>query len=663
MNNSRAIVVIICVVVFFFALIFKLFDIQIIKSEELKYYAERQQMKLEKIAPERGLIYDSDEVLLAYNKNDVSFYLDLRMASKDDRRKIAEKFSSVFGKSRHYYLKLMNQTPKTICIEKKAPGEKALLLKNFKAAGLFLREDPTRVYHYKNLASHVLGYSGQNYSGVNGIERSFNDLLKGEEGIRLVERNAVGDVITYSEEETREAVPGDNIYLTIKRSFQNALEEELEKGISEFDASSAIGIMMNPNTGEILALANINDYDPNTYWDFSDEARRNKTVTDTYEPGSTFKSFTLAVLLDQKLCNESEIVNVENGNYKFRNANISDTHKFERLTVKGVFEQSSNIGIAKLSQRIEDELFYKYLRGFGFGNYTTLNLPGEVKGNLKKPTEWSGLTKAFISFGYEISVTPIQLVTAYSAIVNGGILYKPQIVKKITNAHGDIVINSESKEVRRVISEKTSERMRSLLKSVVDNGTGKRAKLDYVSVGGKTGTSKKIVDGKYSSNYNSSFVGFFPAENPQVVCLILVNSPNVGKYGGLVAAPIFKKVAGRLIELEPDLIGIPKELPMTNEDYDFVSTSNYSGDNHLSSIVKKPEEIQKFSSKTTVMPQLKDYSLRDAIMILTRLEMKYKVRGSGVVVSQSILPGNKIIKGSTCVLECKEVTVPGTIVY
>ena len=663
MNNSRALVVIIGIIVFFFALLFKLFDVQIIKSDELKYYAERQQTKLEKVEPERGLIYDRDDVLLAYNKNDVSFFLDLRMADKADRQKIAEKFSSVFGKSKSYYLKLMNQNPKTFCIEKKAPGEKALLLKNFKADGLFSVEDPTRVYHYKNLASHILGFTDQkDYAGVNGIEKSFNDLLKGEEGVRLVERNAVGDVMTFSENETREAVPGNNIYLTIKRSFQSVLEEELQKGISDFDASSGVGIIMNPNTGEILALANINDYDPNNYWDFSDDARRNRSITDTYEPGSTFKSFTMATLLDQNLCKETETINVENGRYRFKNANISDTHSFENLTVRGIIEQSSNVGISKLSQRIDDELFYKYLRGFGFGNYTAINLPGEVKGTLKKPNEWSGITKAFMSFGYEISVTPIQLATAYSAIVNGGILYKPLIVKKITNENGEVVVNNESKEVRRVISEKTSERMKSLLKGVVDNGTGKLAQLDNVSVGGKTGTSQRLVEGKYTRNYNSSFVGFFPVENPQVVCLILLNSPNVGKYGGLVAAPIFKKVATRLIELEPGLIGKPEDLPV-KKDYDFVSTSNHPDEDNVSTTVKKPEEIQKYNSKTKVMPELKDYSLRDAIMILTRLDMKYKVNGSGVVVSQSISPGDKIVKGSTCSIECKEITVPGTVVY
>jgi cell division protein FtsI/penicillin-binding protein 2 len=638
----------------------------VVRSEELRYFAERQQMKVEKIMPDRGVIYDRDGVLLVYNRNDVSFYLDLRMVSKEDKKKIAEKFSSVFGKSYDHYMKIMSQAPKTICLEKKAPAEKTFLLKDFKITGLFNREDPTRVYHYNSLASHLVGYLNEEYSGVNGVEKSFNNHLKGEEGIRLVERNAIGDVITFSEEETRPALTGDNLYLTIKRSFQNILEEELKNGIKEYNAISAVGIIMNPNNGEILALANMDDYNPNMFWKFSDQDRRNKSVTDIYEPGSTFKTFSLAALFDQELCDESELVNVENGSYRFRTANIHDTHKHDWLTVKGVFEESSNIGFSKLSQRIDDDVFFKYLRGFGFGSYSTLNLPGEVKGTLKKPTSWSKLTKAFISFGYEISVTPVQLAAAFSAVVNGGILYKPQVIKNVTDSKGELITAIEKKEIRRVISEETSGRMKNLLKGVVEKGTGKLAKLDYVSIGGKTGTSKKIVNGKYTSNYFSSFVGFFPVENPQIVCLILVNDPQEGKYGGRVAAPVFKNVAERLIEMQPSLIGSPERIQPEEEDYDFVYTKKSEVEkNNIVPVIhqNKTVPIKSIEIKKNIMPDLKYVSLRDAITILTNIGLKYKINGSGRVISQSILPGQKIINGNSCVLDCEEIAISGTVVY
>jgi cell division protein FtsI/penicillin-binding protein 2 len=233
MNSKRAIIIIIGIFLFFILLIAKLFDIQVVRSDELKYLAERQQTGIETINAERGLIYDRNEALLVYNRNDISFYLDLRMADNKDRKKIADKFSSVFGQSRSYYLSLMKGKGKTICLKKKVPGEKALLLKNFKADGLFHKEDPTRMYHYRNLASHVLGYLNQDYNGVSGIEKTCDEILQGDQGIRLVERNAVGDITTVAEEETKPSVPGDNIYLTIVKSYQAILEEELKKGLEE----------------------------------------------------------------------------------------------------------------------------------------------------------------------------------------------------------------------------------------------------------------------------------------------------------------------------------------------------------------------------------------------------------------------------------------------
>ncbi len=662
MNRARALVIIIFVFIFFGALVFKLFDIQIVKSEELKYFAERQQTKVEKILPERGVIYDRDGVLLVYNKNDVSYYLDLRMVTDAGKKTIAEKFSSITGKSKKHYLQLMNDKSKTICLEKKISGEKSFLLKNFKVTGLFSREDPTRVYHYNSLASHLLGYLNEEYKGVNGIEKSLNSDLTGEEGIRLVERDAIGDIITFSEEETKPALPGNNIYLTIKRTFQSVLEEELKKGVKEFNALSGVGIIMNPNNGEILSLANINDYDPNEFWEFSDVERRNKALTDTYEPGSTFKTFSIASLIDQGLCKESEIINTENGTYRFKTANIHDTHRFNSLTVKGIFQESSNIGVVKLSQRINDDLLYKYLRGFGFGSYTTLNLPGEVNGNLKKPNEWSGLTKAFISHGYEVAVTPLQLASAFSSVINGGILYRPMIVKNITYANGELINSFERTEIRRVISTETSERMKSLLKNVVDNGTGELAKLDYVTVGGKTGTSKKLVNGKYTSDYYSSFIGFFPVENPQVVCLILLNAPQEGRYGGKAAAPVFKRVIERLIELEPSLAGYPEEIIDEKNNYKYSENTDQE-ENKIVPVMSKTVPIQDIHIKKNTMPDLTNVSLRDAIHVLTQLGLRYKIDGSGKIISQSINAGERITEGQYCLLKCKEIRVSGTVIY
>jgi cell division protein FtsI (penicillin-binding protein 3) len=665
MNNSRAIILIVLIFLFFIALVIKLVDIQIVRSEELKYYAQRQQTELEKVDADRGLIYDRNNVLLAYNRNDYSFYLDLRMVKKSGKEKIADKFSKVFGRSKDYYYNIMKDSGKTICLEKKAASEKAFQLTNFKINGLFYKEDPTRVYHYGDLGSHILGFVDNDEQGVNGIEKSFDKQLSGEAGTRLVERDAVGDMITISEEETKPAIPGDNLVLTINKTYQAILEEELKNGLAEYGGTSAVGIIMEPNTGEILALANMNDYDPNDYWNYTDDQRRDRAITDTYEPGSTFKGISMSALLDQNLVNENQKVFVENGKYRFKNVSIYDTHEHAWLTAKGVIEESSNIGMTKLIQNIDDDLFYKYVRAFGFGNFTSIDLPGEVKGKLKIPNEWSAVTKAFMSFGYEIAVTPIQMITAYSAIINGGILYQPEIVKKVIAHDGNVVKENQPNEVRRVISAKTSAEMRNIFVGVVENGTGKNAKINYVNVGGKTGTSQKLIEGSYSkSDYNSSFIGFFPAEDPKIICLVLVNSPEKGKYGGQVAAPIFKNIAQRIVNTDVNYFeGKPEEQPDNSK---VLFTSNTKKNKRdifpaKQSIKILTNDLNTFSKNE--MPDLSNYSLRDGIKILTQLGIKYKVNGSGVIISQSIKAGQKIAKGLICNIDCKEVQINGATVY
>ncbi len=666
MNNKRAFWVIIFIFIFFGLLVVKLFDIQIIRSEELKYYAKRQQTVIETVHAERGLIYDRNNVLLAYNRNDVSFYLDTRMVSEQNKKKIAQKFSTVFGESYEHYYNLIKSSNKTICLEKKAPAEKADLLKNYKTNGLFDSEDPTRVYYYKNLASYVLGYVDDNYHGVDGIGKTYDAVLAGQDGSMVVFRDAIGDMITVADQETKPAIPGINLVLTIDKTYQQILEDELNAGVKKYEGRSGVGIIMDPNTGEILALANSGGYDPNEYWAYSDTARRDRAVTDTYEPGSTFKSISMAALLDQNLVNENQKVYAENGVYKFENVNITDAHKLGWITAQQVIEESSNIGMSKLIVNIDDNTLYKYVRSFGFGTYTSIDLPGEVKGLLRKPNVWTPVSKAFLSFGYGISVTPIQLITAYCALVNGGTLYQPELVLRELNHDGKIISESSPIKVRKVISDETSSRIRNLLVDVVKEGTGTNAQLNNVVIGGKTGTSQKLIDGHYSKeDYNSSFVGFFPANNPKIVCLILVNSPKDGRYGGLVAAPIFKNIASRIINLNPNNFENSSPALPERKSYNATYASNSKSNDSSKYIFNNINNQQAAPAviKPGSMPDLKQYSLRDAIVTLSKLGLKYKVNGSGVVVDQSILPGSNIHKGQYCQLDCKEQNLIGATVY
>jgi cell division protein FtsI/penicillin-binding protein 2 len=638
--------------------VIKLVDIQILHAEEYSFYAQRQQTGLEKIEAERGLIYDRNNVLLVYNRADVSFYVDLRMIKQKNKNEIAQIFARKFKKSKNYYLNLMKGSKKTICIEKKASTEIAASLKNIKSSGFFYKEEPTRVFHYDNLASHILGYLDNEDKGVMGVSEYFEDALNGEDGSRIVQKNAVGEIVTVDEDEINPAISGDNIYLTIDKSFQFILEDELRNGIEEYGAVSGTGIIMDPNTGEVLALANIDDFNPNEYWKYNDFQRRNRAITDTYEPGSTFKSFTIASLIDQKLCRLNERLNLENGKYKYQTVNIRDTHPFKSLNVVEIIEQSSNIGVVKLVQRIDDEKYFKYLRGFGFGNSTSLTLPGETPGKLRKPNDWSKVSKAYLSFGYELSVTPIQMLAGYCALINGGVLYEPQLVQRQLSKDGSLVYEFSPKEIRRVISSETSDVMRDLLSGVVKNGTGVKAFSELISVGGKTGTSQKLVDGTYSKqHYNSSFIGFFPVENPQIVCLILLNSPDQGKYGGLVAAPIFKNITERIVQndiekfqqyINPDLM---KNLKFAEDN----SGSNYQNKTQIKPISVKEVKL----SSNNKMPDLINCQVKDAINALIKLGIKYKIKGTGIITSQSISPGKKLNGREVCIIECSEYQVRG----
>ena len=669
MINSRALLVIALILILFTILTVKLVEIQIIKSEELTYYAKKQQTKLETIPAERGVIYDRNNTLLVYNRNDVSVYLDLRMIPKNRKNTLAEKLSSTFGRSKSYYKKLMNQSGKTIRIKKSVNREKAFrLINDINLSALFTVEKPTRVYQYGSLASHILGYVNNDFVGVNGIAKAFEEDLKGDDGALIVERDVRGRIITtIQNNEVRTAIPGYNLNLTIDINYQAILEDELKRGNKFYKGESATGIIMDPNTGEILALANVDDYDPNYYWKFSDSQRKNKAITDTYEPGSTLKAITLAALLDMGKCSENELVNVENGKYKFRNTYIRDTHKNNYLTVSGILEESSNIGISKLIQRLDDDTYYKYLRGFGFGTYTSVTLPGEVKGILKKPNQWSKLTKTFMSFGYGVSVTPLQLIMAYSAIVNGGILYEPHILKSATDKSTVVKYESSPVAVRRVISKETSTRVKKILRRAVKNGTGHLADLEEISVGGKTGTSQQIISGKYSrQKYHASFIGFFPADNPQLVCLVIVNSPQTEKYGGKVAAPIFKKIAERIINTDlKNFQQREKYIESKTVDEHILKTIS-DNDNKKkiinASYVQENNELKK-NYDNNLMPDLKGRTVREALISLNLLGLKYDIRGSGIVVSQSINPGIRIKQNQVCRLKFSEAIIKGANIY
>jgi len=659
MAGKRLLAVIIVLLAVLCIIAVKLIKIQIVDHDNLAFLADRQQNRFENVQAERGVIKDRSGVVLSYTKDDISFTVDTRMAKGKTIDKISSKFSQVFGREESYYENLINENTKNIYLEKKADHEKALMLKDFVADGLKKVYDYTRVYPYGSLAAHALGYVDELCRGVYGVEKSFNEELTGKDGMLAIRRDVLGKMVTVNEDETVQSSSGNNVVLTIDRAYQQILEKELKNGLAKFGGASALGIIMNPDTSEILAMANNPTFDPNDFSRYSDEERRNRIITDPYEPGSTFKAFTMAIFLDNGVAKESEIINTENGVWKIQNAVITDAHKTSKLTVKEVLEYSSNIGMAKLSDRLDKKTFYKYLRDFGFGSATSVELPGEAKGMLKLPDAFSLNSKKYISFGYETMVTPIQLITAFCALINGGTMLQPILVSKVTDQQGNIIKENKPVQLRRVLKESTSAKIKEFMVSVVENGTGKNARLENVLVGGKTGSARKLVNNKYSKeHHSSSFIGFFPADKPKIACLILVNSPEVGKDGGLVAAPIFQQVASQIIELDPSTAPDKSNILRKNEKIGswLASISNEGGGIEYMDIPEKGNtEVKKTkpASGRNIMPDLKNKSLREAVAFFNETGLHYKVIGTGAVVSQSIDAGTVYKKEDICLIKCE----------
>jgi cell division protein FtsI (penicillin-binding protein 3) len=653
MNNDRLLFLAGLAIAISLALVGRLYYIQVIEHKELLYQAQRQQVGVEPIPSERGVIYDRNMTVLSYSKPYTAFYVSVKLAKKfgtDD--KIAKAFSKVTKKSAEYYKSLMASSDGRVLIER-ATSDTALQLKAVKFDGLVSEEEPQRIYPYNSVAAHVLGYTDKKtFHGIDGIEKEYDSLLQGVSGKRVILRDPLGNMIASVEDQTVQARPGYNVVLTIDKNIQEALEEELEKTMNESEGSYAMGIVMNPQTGEILAMANMRNFNPNNYGAAGDFERRNHAISDNYDPGSTFKAISISALLEKNLVQENEEVNTENGIYRVtKDFKITDAEPERMLTVEDVFAHSSNIGMAKLSVRIDKDELYKHIRAMGFGNETQIELPAEAHGLLLNPAMWQPARKMTIAYGYGISVTPIQLITAYSALINGGILNQPHVVKRVVTSTGEIVKENQTTPIRRVVSENTSNRMKKLFVRVIEHGTGDLARIPGMEVGGKTGTARMYEKAEYSKeNYNASFIGFFPVGKPKYICLAVVNSPRNSIYGGKVSSPIFRRVAERIIKMDPEMQSLrhPQEQIAGQAPSQEKQSIQYPVQSNVPMAPVKTVESMQLNTK--VMPDLRGLSIRDAIYAAERLKLRLRLNGHGKVKNQSITPGQRISAGEECTI-------------
>lgn len=551
--NGRLYVVLAFFLIGFAAVIGKLFKVQVVDHDELAEQAANQYRTQILIPARRGVIRDRNGIILASNAFVVKFAVDPKEIK--DKDKLAGKFAKVFGKPKAHYLELFNDPARRyIVVERDVPQEVAASFDGVKERGLLREIEQRRHYAFDERASHIVGFSSKDGRGLTGVEMFADKLLRGADGYAIMQRDGRGGLRPDVDYDEQPASNGDDITLTIDERIQLRAEAALRKGVERANAMAGTAIVLNPRTGEILALANMPDFNPNNFFSASNDMLRNRAITDAFEPGSTMKVLTAAIALEEKAFVPTDKLDAGNGTWAIEGgAKIKDTHPYGVLTFRQALEKSSNVCFAKISDKLDRRRFYKYMRDFGFGVLTGVDLPGEVKGNFHKPERWGVNSKRYVSFGYEMTATPIQLAAAYSAVANDGVMMKPYLIARHANAKGESV-EIKPQELRRIVSVETARTLRGIMHGVVDSGTGTSTHIKGVAIAGKTGTAQQLVGGHYSKeHYTSSFIGFFPADNPEYEILVILRSPRNGYYGGAVSGPIFREIAIGILDMNGKL--------------------------------------------------------------------------------------------------------------
>jgi cell division protein FtsI (penicillin-binding protein 3) len=539
--------------VLFIALGSRAFQLQILSGKELKGLANRQHTQTLLLPPERGIIFDRNGEKLAATIMADSVCADPSKIEKPGE--VADILASILHTDRAAIQKKLSGAKNFCWVARRIAPEQASAVQDMGIEGIFIIKEPKRFYPNGELAGHLIGFVGLDATGLEGLELKYDKYLKGAPEKLLWTRDAKGKRL-YPRVEKPEAAPKENynLVLTIDNRIQHLVESHLKTAVKAKGAKGGFAIVMDPRTGEILALANEMGFDPNNFSAVNPALGKNKAITDSFDPGSTFKPFLAAAALEEGVVKETDMFNCENGNYAVADRVIHEANHghHKSLAFRDILKYSSNIGSVKVAEKLGKEKFYQYIRKFGFGAKTGIDLPGEVSGILRPVENWTRVDAATIAFGQGISVTAIQLITALSAVANQGVMMKPFIVRGLMDRQGKLVQAYRPTPVRRVVSAETSKRLTAILTDVVgaEDGTGKHARIANVAVAGKTGTSQKFDFARrvYSSErVKTSFMGFFPAENPQVAILVILDEPQRDKWGGVAAAPVFRNIGEQLL--------------------------------------------------------------------------------------------------------------------
>ncbi len=529
----------------FILVVYQLIQLCVIRRFSLLEQAEKQQNLKIEIPAFRGTILDRHGKELATSLKVPSIYAIPRLLSEEEKKQLAESLSKILSVKEALILKRLKKDKSFVWLKRRVSFEEAEKIRNFGNPAVALLEEYKRFYPQGDLLSHVLGFVNVDNRGMEGIEKALNRELEGQPGRRYTKRDALGREVKAFEVKSVPAINGKRVYLTIDQYLQYVTERALDRAYKTWHAKGAAAVMMEARTGRILAMANRPAYDPNKPGESLAESRRNRVVTDMYEPGSIFKVVAFSGVINEGKAKLEDKFFCENGHYHYYGGRIlHDAHPYGTLTLPEILIKSSNIGSVKVAALLDQNTFFHYIQSFGFGQLTGIDMPGEAGGVIRPPAEWSKTSPYNIPIGHEVSVTLLQMARAFAVIANGGELVTPYVISKIEDDAGVTLYEKKPVIRARAIREETAHTLRDMMVQVVEVGTGTKARIEGVPVAGKTGTAQKVLPGGrgYSHDkFMSSFIGFAPADDAKVVMAVMLDDPHPSYYGGTVAAPVFKE--------------------------------------------------------------------------------------------------------------------------
>ncbi len=537
---------------------FQIVRIHLGEGHELREQGEAQANSFEDVPAMRGAIYDQAGRTLAVNAPRYDLALDPTTDGFTPAvaGSFFERLSRLTGEPSGAIRRRVERrvSPQYVLLARNLPEPQMETVEGWDVPGVILKRRFARRYNYDHAAAHLLGHVDADGRGISGIELQYNEFLRGEDGRRAIKRDRHGNPKAFVGGQVTEPRHGQSVVLTIDLVRQTIMEEELARGVRESGARWGTAVAMNPHTGAILAMASYPSYDPNRASAYGASSRRLHAVTDRMEPGSTFKLVTAVAALEKNIVTMSDTVDTGDGWAVFGGRTMRDTRGYGRIAFEDVIALSSNVGTAKVAQQMDSGVLYQYARNFGFGQPTYIDIPGEVSGTLRRTNTWSGTTKTSLSIGYAVDATPLQVLSAYAAFANGGVLPQPHLVSERRDVTGRTIWRVEPDSIRHVFKKETAAALLPAFEKVVEEGTARTAQVEGLRVAGKTGTARKVEDGVYVAGaYRGSFVGFFPAEAPEVAMIVVMDEPRTSGYGGVVSAPVFSRIASRWLATLPEV--------------------------------------------------------------------------------------------------------------